>query len=849
MASMYHLSAVPLHFESRHKELVVASAANLSKQELYTASLDGMIKAWDAHSLGYKFQLASHKCWITALHYSVEMKLLISSGLDGSLSFWSVRGAIPKLVRNEAPSSSLGGIYSMAVKGTQIALGGKRDVSVWEVNDDFLYQNRGPVLRPLGSHSGHSDRVTCIQFLTHTSEKLVVSGSADGSLVVHPTNELKHGVRKVVLPHAHPRGVVAMCCSIDGTLWSASYAGDIKAWPFATIESVLNDVGVGLEVSNNARLKPRFDIRTDRTIKRLAILNESQHLWCSSENLLPILYDANTGSNISDVMMESLGISEVMDLFQSGSKQACLTHMEVHNDRILAAYDNKRLLVWQHCNEGMVNDALSCSEGLAEALSVKHDAFGGTVTLYSAHSSGNIVPWPVVRSRSGGGKFSQDNSYRLCGHTCAVTAMVTIQEEHPDLAHLELVSGSEDGEISVWGFEKDDQLGTLDADYRDFHTNSFESGRTSTAFLLESDDAPAALASRELLKIGRWQAHRSRVVGLANSGSLIVSASVEGELRCWDLFSCELLGEELCAHGTLEEEHQPDSGAEDLFEGLTGMSLAKQNQSTCAIQDMKRVIAELKKQQAQPGASIVMPKPLEAVLGILATSSTDKSVKLWVLTAVGTLDSLSVKLETHSTLQHRHEVTAIVWAKCTQTWISASADFTICVWDIDGKRQCSMLCRGAVPTVLTVNEQAATVLVGDQSGALKVFDVASGAMCCQYPGHDDAVKALAHVPEMGQYISSSWDHSLRVWKAQGTPRGDVTQSGEARPATTLNMNSTQERQNADLYPGIFPTTVFVTATTTTQIDSESVSDEDEANDLFEQLREKQQAREHNSVCQ
>lgn len=34
-----------------------------------------------------------------------------------------------------------------------------------------------------------------------------------------------------------------------------------------------------------------------------------------------------------------------------------------------------------------------------------------------------------------------------------------VQEDHAQLAQLELVSGSEDGQLCVWGFEKDLQLG------------------------------------------------------------------------------------------------------------------------------------------------------------------------------------------------------------------------------------------------------------------------------------------------------------------------------------------------------------------------------------------------------
>ena len=46
-------------------------------------------------------------------------------------------------------------------------------------------------------------------------------------------------------------------------------------------------------------------------------------------------------------------------------------------------------------------------------------------------------------------------------------------------------------------------------------------------------------------------------------------------------------------------------------------------------------------------------------------------------------------------------------------------------------------------------------------------------------GHSDAVRCIIHVPEKQQYITASWDRTIRVWKAyQNDSRSSVMMEGE-----------------------------------------------------------------------
>ena len=88
-----------------------------------------------------------------------------------------------------------------------------------------------------------------------------------------------------------------------------------------------------------------------------------------------------------------------------------------------------------------------------------------------------------------------------------------------------------------------------------------------------------------------------------------------------------------------------------------------------------------------------------------------------------------------------------------------------------------------------------------------MFDLRDGAMRCEYTGNQDAIKAIVHVPEMGQYLSSCWDLTLRIWKAH---RDLNTSASEPDPelrqsnSVAIHPSSFNEMKQVDLFPGEAP---------------------------------------------
>ena len=47
--------------------------------------------------------------------------------------------------------------------------------------------------------------------------------------------------------------------------------------------------------------------------------------------------------------------------------------------------------------------------------------------------------------------------------------------------------------------------------------------------------------------------------------------------------------------------------------------------------------------------------------------------------------------------------------------------------------------------------------------AVRVYDVETREVVQSHLGHSDAVRSILHVPEKEQYITASWDRTIRVW--------------------------------------------------------------------------------------
>ena len=159
-----------------------------------------------------------------------------------------------------------------------------------------------------------------------------------------------------------------------------------------------------------------------------------------------------------------------------------------------------------------------------------------------------------------------------------------------------------------------------------------------------------------------------------------------------------------------------------------------------------------------------------------ATASADQGVKLWDATTdvePHTAESGSSVPEGKLgkrccgvLLGHTADVTHVKWNTPARMWVTGSADHSVRLWSADGQCIGEIRPPGDAITALEIDQLRGLLIVASMDRAIRVYEPEdSGALVQQHHGHSDAVRCILHVPEKQQYITASWDRTIRVWRA------------------------------------------------------------------------------------
>lgn len=108
----------------------------------------------------------------------------------------------------------------------------------------------------------------------------------------------------------------------------------------------------------------------------------------------------------------------------------------------------------------------------------------------------------------------------------------------------------------------------------------------------------------------------------------------------------------------------------------------------------------------------------------------------------------------------------VKWCSGTERWVTAATDGTISIWDAATRVMIHTNCyKKEAITALLVDEVNGRLLVSymfDFTITAYTTDLANEEMC-SYTGHTDQVHAILHLSTRNQYLSASWDRTVRVW--------------------------------------------------------------------------------------
>ncbi|KAL8562628.1 hypothetical protein ACOMHN_011200 [Nucella lapillus] len=751
-----------------HTRALTAVGFNPARREILVGCEDGVVKTFEAESGKQVSTFYEHKGWVTDFMYWSDTKLMISSANDGDLIAWGSGGGISDKIRIGMP------VYCMAInpRRHQLVCGVNGGIRVYALDEE---RDCGHVInnKLLYFAREHTDIVRSIMCL----DSRIYSVGYDQKLVIYDSSYTGDFSLDPIFNNViHDAGITCLVLARDSenNTWilTGSFDKSMKIW------------------SVDGKLVHKLDNFLG-TVTGICYVPRNKTVWVAGGAPYAWLYDPKSGDNVSDFI----------GTFQNMEEEKY--HLQVLKyfpelSQAVATTSRRQLVVWKYNTSGCIT-ALKCATPL-ESLCYTSKI---PILIFSGDHDGTISKWERMQSnhfmyskehfilsdlrkkkRAGtrireqlegqensgkDGKDADNASNQRPKSVRATQSHYAFNKQaipplsihnHPHTTILKIVfiesldyilAASEDSNVYVWGFD-------------DYAVQVLQSMRPADVDVLIERYAILLDPKSQLLP------HNSQ-----GKESDSVTNRVAG-------FVCKyVLSEHLSCVTSLVivgREHNQDTTY--VLSGGWDRRICLWDIEAGILKDVCR----------QPGTS-VPAHTLEIVCdGIItdmaysprnnefAYSSSDKMVYIRKFNTSGG------RMLLMNTLQgHEAEVTAVEWSRVYSKWITGSEDGTVRIWNGSGMNECEqVLSINKGVSCLCVDQTIGSIVVAIQNN-IRVYDPEFYRLVQSNLGHADSVRSIIHIPERNQYVSCSWDNTIRVWNAWKMPRGKRTAAKTDKKST------------------------------------------------------------------
>ncbi|OAJ36383.1 hypothetical protein BDEG_20563 [Batrachochytrium dendrobatidis JEL423] len=786
---------------------------NPFRREIYTGGEDSVIKVWESESGKLLTSWIKHLGWITNLLYCKEVKVLFSCSIDGSIIAWGPNGKVLQRIQTGTP------IYCLAynARRQQLMAGQHKKVRLFQLlsSDDNhgttdILERRNVVCLE------HTDVVSCIV----SCEGRFYSAGYDRKIIIYDVPH--HGDLKLrvssTIKEAHDAAISCMIFGKDADnswLITGSFDRVVKLW------------------SLDGNLMQRFDGFSD-TITSLCYVVPTQTLWVTANSSIPVVYDPRSGINVSDFVRtdderfhptggtfsfkhlvfipetnEAIGISTRRSLvIWKYNSVAPLTVLPGHADIVecLTFTSKEPLLIFSGGDDGVIRKwerlQLNTFMYSQELLMLPKDEFINALDMnaeekdesnkkrsYSLHhksffkrssrrkgfekkrvtralldkrhaAPSSAPPYHKMQTIESEAYDlqSKSTSSNKRGSLATVSAGSESFSSKPksvrpgivSLLYYEeldvLVSGYEDSRICIWGYNEETIKFTPESTDRDAADATVIGSNQ-----LGSDSVSNRVAGMAL-KFTLLN-HRDSVTGLVcfflDAKHWMISTGWDRRICIWDLQSAKL---------------------HDVFRNSQYQSINSAREELAA-------------------DGIILSLDYSHEKNTIGYASSDKLAYIRKFSPNGSEMTLVCVLQGHEA-----EVTQIKWHRKEKQWITGSEDRTLRIWTADGIPCLRVINNDGPITALCIDAINGCLITGSQDKVIRVFDIDKKDEIVQKNiGHSDEIRSLIHIPVRNQYVSASWDNTVRIWNA-------YLKKGQRRIAAKANMTFYTAVEEEEIQP-------------------------------------------------
>ncbi|XP_074652528.1 uncharacterized protein LOC141906930 [Tubulanus polymorphus] len=722
-----------------HTRTITALGYNPSRREILMGCEDGVIKIWESEGGKLVQAVHEHRGWITDFLFWNESKLMLSAANDGIIIAWAPGGGIYDKIYVGCP------VYCMTInpRRHQLICGVNGSVRVFDLDEN---KECGHIINLQTQYIAkeHTDIVKCV--VCH--EGRVYTGGYDQKLIIYDSSYTgNRTIRPLyVNVQAHDAGISCLVLAKDNEnnnwIVTGSFDKSVKIW------------------SQDGKLVHRLEGFL-ATVSGVCYVPRNKTIWAVGGTSYALLFDPKSGDNVSDFI----------GTFQTQEEEKyhlqCLKFFPELN-QVVASTSRRHLIVWKYQSSGCIT-ALKCRAPI-ESLCYTHKV---PLLIFSGDHDGAIIKWERMQSNhfmysketmvlNDTKMFKTRNNLNSDKHGVEhhqksnITSHYAFNKpiippvsthNHPNTTILKILfvedldyilAASEDSNIYVWGFDESavkvlKNMRPVDADYL----------IQKYSILLDPD---SELLPNNHKAVNEEDSVTNRVAGF------ICKYVLSEHMSC--VTCMEVIGK-ACGYNT------------------TYVLTAGWDRRICIWDLKKGKLHDTFRNSSQTSLEhvelacdgVIISMAYSPSRGEFAYSSSDKMVYIRKFSTTGT------KMVLLNTLQgHEGEVTCVLWNKVKSKWVTGSEDGTIRIWAGDGMNECETILstQGAVCS-MCVDEINGSVVAGIQQ-YIRVYDPEHHRLVQTNIGHTDAVRSIMHIPERNQYVSASWDKSIRMWNAWKLPR-------------------------------------------------------------------------------
>ncbi|KAF4609673.1 hypothetical protein D9613_012022 [Agrocybe pediades] len=559
--------------------------------------------------------------------------------------------------------------------------------------------------------------------------------------------------------------IISMVFSPDNSKIAAgSRNGNIWIWDIQTaslIAGPLNIEGRGVKaLAFSWDSRKLVSLYSDSTIvvrdlfsgKVLSGPFETKELWNSG----PLIFTPDD----SDVLLVSNhGMVHILDA-HSGSALAepfevineeageLLSTASISPDATMVAvgYEEGTICIWDVHAQTMIHGPFVGHRARVSALAFSSDS----KKVISGSQDRTIQIWDVNTGRVMAGPFE--------GHTDTICSLALSSDG------TKIISGSNDQSVRLWNVFSNESNIALPCQSVTGHVRTvawspdgqwIASGHAGTVAVWSAQNGEAVIEPFR----HSWSINS---IAFSPDGSRISAGTWDRAVVSWDLRTREMVGEPFQGHSNVVNSiaYSPDgsiiaSGSEDCTIIIWDCSSVVNGRGLAAgFAATVRMIGNRFRHKDEVNSVAFTPDGNRLVSG-----AKDGSIYVWNV-HTGQIILGPIK-------GHKGSIYSVACSPDGTHFVSGSGDRTLCIWSMTtGKMTVEPFHAGHRGSVYSVaySRDSTKIISGFNNGTILVLDAETGNILTSIAGHTSFVESTAVSPDGSQFVSGSYDKSVRVWQ-------------------------------------------------------------------------------------